>query len=248
MKNETMGRTLRGGLFLAVVLGMLRAIPAPAAEPDTSPLTSANSKASRAAAAESKPSQVVMDGDIVPDCNGGTTRTPYWLTRILFHGAFCVHAPRNAPLRIDYGTTLVGYEDQQNGKLSEHQAYYSLSRIDVPPGQRHVIWAVCGGAGQSLPNGTRVVPTVRMDAARVGRVALLVRGLDDLEVDYNASLAVLRATGGQAIKNFMEPRLENTRESIDTQTAPLRAALLQENHAILRGAGFHVSPTWSEDQ
>ncbi|MDI3287339.1 hypothetical protein [Polyangium sp. 15x6] len=248
MKNKTMRGTLGGCFGFALVLEMVASVPAPAAEPDTSAVPSANSKAYQSETAESKPSQAVMDGNIVPDCNGGTTQTPYWLTRILYHGAFCVHAPRNAPLRVDYGTTLVGYEDQQNGKLSEHQAYYSLSRIVVPPGQRRVIWAVCGGAGMSLPDGTRVVPTVRMDAARVAKIALLVRGLEDEEGEYNRSLAVLRGTKEQAIRDFMEPRLDNIRESIDTQTGPLRAALLQENHTSLRGAGFRVAPTWSEDQ
>ena len=247
MKNETRGSTHRRCFGLAVVLGMLAVIPAPAAEADTSPVAPANSKVSPQAAAESKPSQDAMAGDIVPDCNGGTTRTPYWLTRILFHGAFCVHAPRNAPLRIDYGTTLVGYEDQQNGKLSEHQAYYSLSRIIIPPGQRRVIWAVCGGAGMSLPNGTRVVPTVRMDAARVAQIGSLILGLADEEAEYNKSFAVLQGTKELAIKDFITPRLDNIQESIDTQTGPLRAALLQENHKILRGKGFHVGPTWNED-
>ncbi|WP_136969382.1 hypothetical protein [Polyangium sorediatum] len=247
MKNETRGSILRRCFGLAVVLGTLSAVPAPAAEADTLPLASANAKASQPGAAESKPSQAVMAGDMVPDCNGGTTPTPYWLTRILFHGAFCVHAPKNARLQVDYGTTLVGYEDQQNGKLSEHQAYYSLSRIVIPPGQRRVIWAVCGGAGMSLPNGTRVVPTVRMDAARVAQIGSLIRGLADEEAEYNKSFAVLQGTKEPAIKDFIEPRLDNIQESIDTQTGPLRAALLQENHKILRGKGFHVAPTWNED-
>ncbi|MDC3962100.1 hypothetical protein [Polyangium jinanense] len=248
MKNETMGRTLQRGFGLAVVLGMLVAAPAPAAEPDSSTVASANAKTSQPGAAESKPRHAVMDGDIVPDCNGGSTQTPYWLTRILFHGAFCVHAPRNAPLQVDYGTTLVGYEDQQTGKLSEHQAYYSLSQIVVPPGQRRVLWAVCGGAGMSLPDGTRVVPTVRMDGGRVVKIGSLIRGLEAEETEYNSLFAVLRATKEQVIKDFMGPRLDNIRESIDTQTGPLRAALLQENNTSLRGAGFHVAPTWSEDQ
>lgn len=178
----------------------------------------------------------------VTDCNGGTVRAPYWLSKVDFGNALCVHAPHNAMVKVDFGTSLLGEEEATE---TNHQVYYSLSHLDVLPSKRHVVWAVCGGEGARLRPGTSVIPSVRLPLVKAEQLAARVAQLAAYEEDFDkAAEALCDAARRHGKTDYLEGNVHALKEAIDIEAGLLREALLTENVTGLQSKGMPRSVEW----
>lgn len=168
--------------------------------------------------------------------------TPFWLTRILFGGAYCVKGPR-AGVNINVGANLISPDDAQSGD-GKFQEYYSLSRAVVAEDKWHLVWAVCGGAGASLPDGMRVVVGPSLPASQLQLLRNVMSIVEAEEEEHEAKLRAWNRTNEPDTKAIFEQDLRRIEEAIDTQLALLRASVMNENTDSLKsGASSQPSTT-----
>jgi hypothetical protein len=176
-------------------------------------------------------------GWLVPDCNGGRIKAPVWLTHVPFWAALCVHAPAQKDLTVDVGTSLIAHDGLNDASSArEHQVYYALKQITVPKGDKKVIFAVCGGAGDWLWSGTRVVPGHRLPAASVKRLSEQVSALEAIGTDMEAFRGMRVGASTQSAREI-EIRLQRLDGALTDAAGLLRDALIQENRSILTANG-----------
>jgi len=181
----------------------------------------------------------------VPDCNGGRVRAPRWLTRVPFWAALCIHAPAQKDARVDIGSNLVSHDGISDGRAAvEYQVYYSLSQIVIPRGRKQVVWAVCGGAGDWLWSGSRVIPGHRLPGGSTTKLAGHLSTLIAIDADIEMFSALLLAAGSSSNARDIENRLKLLDSTLTDAAGLLRDALIQENRTVLTKSGRPKGPIW----
>lgn len=185
------------------------------------------------------------DGSMVPDCHGGKIKAPLWLLRIPFWAALCVHGPAKKSIKVDIGTNLIAHPGLADASaVTEHQVYYSLRQIEVPAGQKQIVWAVCGGGGDWLWNGTRVVPGHRLPAGNSKRLAAQVNVLEGIASDIELFRGMLARTRSGDDARELEKRIKQLDDALTDAAGLLRDALIRENHVLLTKSGRPAGPLW----
>jgi hypothetical protein len=177
----------------------------------------------------------------VPDCQGGKTVAPLWIRRVPFWAALCVHGLQKKPLRVDVGTSLVAHIDLDNGDAVNHyQVYYALEQVHVPPNEKRLVWSVCGGAGEWLNSGTRVIPSHRLPAAKSYIIAEHVDTLQAIEKDLIMSRYNFRIATTPVNKSYFKSKIGQLDVALTDAAGLLRDAIIKENRVLLSrspGAG-----------
>lgn len=169
----------------------------------------------------------------VPNCHGGKIVAPFWVRRVPFWAALCVHGLPKKPLKVDVGTSLVAYKDLANGDAANHyQVYYSLDQVQVPSNDKRLIWAMCGGAGGGLDSGSRVIPTHRLPAAKSRIIAEHIDMLKALEFDLVMSKQNFRLATTTANKDYFKSKIEQLDAALTDAAGLLRDAVIKENRII----------------
>lgn len=167
-----------------------------------------------------------------PDCNDGAINVPYWLRGISYWNVLCVHAKRKK-IVLSFGDSLIDYEEARSGDPTSQQ-YYAISQPPpVEVGKKQHVFAVCGGGGGELPQGTRVLQGQLLPDNTAQEIADAVANLSD----YEESLQLFRATyckdpTSAAGAQFLS-KVQAMRKTIDDAAARLRDAIITE-HNVLR--------------
>jgi len=108
-------------------------------------------------------------------------KIPEWLDDVKYNIAFSVCAPTSKSIEVDFGQTFVDKEDFVTAKTN-YQAYYSLSKTNIKPGNCELILGFCGGSGGSITKGRRVVPTrLRLNPDVSKSIGIAVQTLQETE-------------------------------------------------------------------
>ena len=184
---------------------------------------------------------------IVPDCHGGKILAPYWLRHVDFGAALCIQASAKKALRVDIGTNLVAAGDARRGDVESFQVYYSLSQVEVPAGNRQVVWAVCGGDGYPLPHGTRMFPGTRLRKEQVEKIAASLSRLDEYSnmiMVFKQQLLQNKPVGSQL--QFLTAQIERLETLIGQEAGLLREAIRTDVSTTTVKKGFKPrrKPVW----
>jgi len=108
-------------------------------------------------------------------------KIPEWLDDVMYNIAFSVCAPTSKSIEVDFGQTFVDKEDFLTAKKN-YQAYYSLSKANIQPGNCELIFGFCGGGGGSITKGRRVIPTrLRLNPEVSKSIGIAVQTLQETE-------------------------------------------------------------------
>lgn len=177
----------------------------------------------------------------VPDCYGGTVKAPHWLDKVPFARALCVHASPSAPVKIDFGSSLISVAEVPPGQ-EEPQVYYSLAQLQVLPLQRRVVFAVCGGNGRPLPHGSRVRVAHKLPAKLAAQIAERIAQLDAYETNYVQFFTLLASPGTQASHRFLRGQMNEIMNAMSVEGGLLRDALIWESEKMLKEKGLPARP------
>lgn len=170
----------------------------------------------------------------VPDCRGGRTKAPLWIRHVPFWAALCVHGLPEKSLRVDVGTSLIAHDDLDNGdSANRYQVYYALEQIRVPANSKGLVWAMCGGGGEWLKSGTRVVPTHRLPAAKSRLIAEHVDILKGIEADFVMFMNNWRTATTAANKTYYKRGVAQLKTALVDAAGLLRDAVIKENRMLL---------------
>lgn len=170
----------------------------------------------------------------VPDCQGSRTVAPIWVRHVPFWAALCVHGLPGKSLRVDVGTSLISHDDLDNGdSANRYQVYYALVPIRVPANGKGLVWAMCGGGGEWLKSGTRVVPTHRLPAAKARLIAEHVDMLRGIETDFIMFMNNLRTATTAANRTYYTRGVAQLKTALVDAAGLLRDAVIKENRMIL---------------
>jgi hypothetical protein len=179
----------------------------------------------------------------VPDCQGGKTVAPIWIRHVPFWAALCVHGLSKNSLRVDVGTSLVAHANLDDGTAANRfQVYYALEQVLVPPNDKGLIWAMCGGAGEWLLSGTRVIPTHRLPAKESRVIAEHIDTLKTIENDLVMFKQSFRAATTAIDKNFFKSKLDELNVALTDAAGLLRDAVIKENRMVLSRSSVPGGP------
>src|SRR5262249_41345244 len=153
-----------------------------------------------------------------------------WLTYMDYWSSFCVTAPASKAANVDYGTSLTFPADVRAG-VETHQVYYSLVQKIIAPGETFLVWAVCGGEGDQIKPGSKMIIDHHVPAAMSRKIAEHVeemKALDRKRDEWLAALASLPPSNvvtRQAITN----EIKGLDEALGEQAPLLRMAAIREN-------------------
>ncbi len=178
-----------------------------------------------------------------PDCQGGkgTVPIPTWLTRVTFYAALCVHGLKKKKLTVEIGTNLMSYADKDNGDAArKYQVYYSLQRIEIAPNAKQVVWAMCGGGGEWLDNGSRVMPGTRLPKHITDKLEQQLDIIQRIEEEWTGNKNLLRTL--EKIENnktsqnslFLRSKIKELDMALTDTAGLLRDTLINENRILLK--------------
>jgi hypothetical protein len=154
-----------------------------------------------------------------------------------------VHGLSKKSLRVDVGTSLVAHTALDDGDAVNHyQVYYALEQIRVPPDGKHLVWAMCGGGGDWLKSGTRVIPTHRLPAKKSRLIAEHVDMLQAVQSDLVMMKQSLRTAPTPAQTNYFKTKIAELDAALENAAGLMRDAIIKENRTILsRTSGTGMS-------
>jgi hypothetical protein len=170
----------------------------------------------------------------VSDCQGGHVIAPLWIRHVPFWAALCVHGLPGKSLRVDVGTSLILHEDLENGDAANlYQVYYALDQVRVPANGKSLVWAMCGGGGEWLKSGTRVVPTHRLPAAKSDLIAKQVDTLRAIEADFVMFMKNLQGAKTEDDIKYYKRGVAQLKIALIDAAGLLRDAVIKDNRMIL---------------
>lgn len=183
----------------------------------------------------------------IPDCRGGKIVAPLWIRNVPFWAALCVHGLPKKPLRVDVSTSLVAHAELNNGDaVNRFQVYYALEQVRVAPNEKGLIWAMCGGGGNDLTNGSRVVPAHRLPAEKSTKIAEHVTTLKAIGRDLIMARYTLRTTKDPIKQRYLKRQIKDLDGALKDAAGLLRDAIIKENRSLLsRISGQGAPPTSS---
>src|SRR5262249_44960893 len=152
---------------------------------------------------------------------------------------FCVTAPANRAANVDYGTSLTFPEDIRAG-VETHQVYYSLMQQVIPPGETVLVWAVCGGDGDMVRPGSKMIIGHHVPALMSRKIAEHVEEMKAIDRKRTGMQVVLASlpTSNTDARDTVAREIKLLDESLGEQAPLLRAAAIRENHKNLVNGGF----------
>lgn len=95
-----------------------------------------------------------------------------WIDFVAYGNRLIIKAG-DRPIIVDFGQSVIDTQDYRNGDKRK-QVYYLLCQMEIPAGESHMVYAVCGGNGGNLPKGSIVLPGPRVDSHSACEIAAMV--------------------------------------------------------------------------